>query len=395
MPHETDAQSISHAGFLNSLTLGVLGTVDIYWSPRGKPHPWPGRTFYRTARTRPEPLLSEQMAPKTLNLFRTALTCGYDDTRKTTVRHIPPDAISAGLVSALGKTPMGELPLLDLSRLAIGKHDEHRSEKVDELVLLLDLTLRALVEDRGESDRQTVYHRMEASVFAFRDSLPISTSQDGPSILADALAEHNDAAAKRSGTYQLGEIVKDLVPGVSSYTGEALFEYRNDQVPLSQCLKASWREEPRPNLMLVGEGGIGKTVSMLATAAELCHNGLPAVYIPLHALPFLNTQGNFVRNYIEGAALQSSEATLDAICCPCSREASGRPSLVILLDGWNEIGERRVMGNWLTEIIQEEIESFWLSSTNAQVVIAGRTHMDSFGTWRHRWSYLKVQRLRR
>jgi len=395
MPHETDAQSISHAGFLSSLTAGVFGAVYIRWSPSDKPKPWPGRTFYRDACAHPEPLLSRLMVPKTLNLFRTALTYGYDDTRKTTVRHIPPDAVSAGLVSALGKTPMGELPLLDLSRLAIGKHDEHRSEKVDELVLLLDLALRALVEDRGESDRQTVYHRMEASVFAFRDSLPISTSQDGPSILAGALAEHNDAAARRSGTYQLGEIARELVPGISLDAGKALFEYRNKQFPLLQCLKMSWRESDRPNLMLVGEGGIGKTVSMLAAAKELCGTGVPAVYIPLHSLPFLNSPGNFIRSYIERIALRSSESALAAIGASRPQRTSKRPSLVILLDGWNEISERQVMGNWLTDVIQEEIESHWLSSTNAQIVIAGRARMDSSRRWHHRWSYLKVQRLRK
>ncbi len=395
MPHETDAQSISHAGFLDSLTVGVFGTVDIRWSPSGKPKPWPGRTFYRDACAHPEPLLSRQMVPKTLNLFRTALMLGYDERCGQAPAHISPSTVSSRLISELGAMPAGSVPNLHLGRLAIGRNDAQHAEKADELTLLLDITIQALIEDAGESDWRTAYQRTESLVLSSRESLPISSTRDVLALLADSLAKHNEAAAKRSGTYQLGEIVKDLVPGITSHTGEALFEYRNDQVPLLQCLKASWKEEPRTNLMLVGEGGIGKTVSMLATAAELCRNGVPAVYIPLHALPFLNTQGNFVRNYIEGAALQSSESTLDAICGPRPREASGRPSLVILLDGWNEIGERRVMGNWLTEIIQEEIESFWLSSTNAQVVIAGRTYMDSFGTWRHRWSYLKVQRLRR
>ena len=224
MPHETDAQPISHAGFLNSLTAGVFGTVDIRWSPSGKPKPWLDRTFIRDACAHPEPLLSRQMVPKTLNLFRTALMRGYEERCGRIPTHISPNTVSSKLISELRKMPVGSVLNLHLDRLAIGRNDVQHAEKADELTLLLDITLHALIEDAGESDWRTAYQRIESLALASRESLPISSTRDDLALLADSLAKHNEAAATRSGTYHLGEIIKDLVPDVSSYTGEALFE---------------------------------------------------------------------------------------------------------------------------------------------------------------------------
>ena len=58
--------------------------------------------------------------------------------------------------------------------------------------------------------------------------------------------------------------------------------------------------------MLVGEGGIGKTVAMLDAAKALSEKGTAAVYIPLHMLPFYNFPGSFIRTYIERTVLRGN-----------------------------------------------------------------------------------------
>lgn len=78
-----------------------------------------------------------------------------------------------------------------------------------------------------------------------------------------------------------------------------------------------------------------------------------------------------------------------------SKHHDDRPNVVLLLDGWNEINEKKTPCGWLTDVMKEEIEAELSSLEGVQVVIAGRAKMDTFGMSRRRWSFFKVLRLER
>lgn len=395
MADDLKAASISHEALLRDLTEGVFDDAYISGDKiEGCEKPWPGHDFYHNRMNKLDPLAGRQLIPKTANLYRAALAQGYSKTAKGETAYLTPSELSKRLIAVLAGLPLGDIPALRLSDLTIGKDDGSRAAKAGELVLLLELALKALDRRSAATPTQLAARHMERAIFSEKEHLRISLDETAEETLCTLFARHNESALRRTGTYQLSEIVRELVPNISAETREALFRYNKEKIPLLQCIERSWEEEDRPNLMLVGEGGIGKTVAMLSASTRLCGSGVPALYVPLHALPFLNAPGRFLRNYVKRSIPGNSQAMLDSLQDGQARTRCGKPSLVLLLDGWNEINERKVHGNWLTEIIREEIESDWLESTNAQVIIAGRARMDPTGTWQHRWSYLKVQRLK-
>lgn len=238
--------------------------------------------------------------------------------------------------------------------------------------------------------------RMKEKVIEHLSELELCVERIPLSELTQALIESNKSALKSSGTYRLDAMVRGLVPGIIQEEREALFEYEGEASPLTQCVMSAWRDGRRSNLMLVGEGGIGKTVAMQEVSLALCKLGIPAVYIPLHMVPYLNVGKAFVKEYVASGVLKGDRGlfkNLDELAR--SKSHDDRPNVVLLLDGWNEINEKKTPCGWLTDVMKEEIETELSSLEGVQVVIAGRAKMDTFGMSGRRWSSFKVLRLER
>ena len=95
----------------------------------------------------------------------------------------------------------------------------------------------------------------------------------------------------------------------------------------------SWRRKECRHILLVGEGGIGKTVAMLTLPEEDWFKklGIPAIYVPLQSLD--KYEGDLNRYLEEKFGADNYNHIIDLANCI----SDGHPRLLLLLDGFNEI----------------------------------------------------------
>ena len=101
-------------------------------------------------------------------------------------------------------------------------------------------------------------------------------------------------------------------------------------VSIKDMVEKSWKEHK--HLLLVGEGGIGKTVAMLTMPDEAWIRELqiPAVYIPLQGLDIYKGD---LTSYIK----DSYGSDMGKISALAEVPWKGHPQVLLLLDGFNEI----------------------------------------------------------
>ena len=119
------------------------------------------------------------------------------------------------------------------------------------------------------------------------------------------------------------------LPAISNAERTAA-EEKEKPISIRDMVMKSWEEHK--NLLLVGEGGIGKTVAMLTMPDEEWIKSLqiPTVYVPLQSLDIY--EGNLT-SYIKDCYGSDAERITDVAGIPWE----GHPQLLLLLDGFNEI----------------------------------------------------------
>ncbi len=390
---------LDYGKFIKRMTVDTVGTDYIESrSLKGYDGITIGRTFFHDCLPKRTYLGARQFDKKILRLYEVILEKGcslwdqgkyYEKTR---------EEISVSFVEVLQEMPALSA-LLDLDLLVIARSDNEDvvKSKRDELVGLLRLMLSCMPHEGDGVDILVLNQVLRRALSKRIDSFPIAGSRKAFVRLREVIRQHNERAERSSGTYRLEEIVRDLFPNIVDEDHRSLFELDGQVSPLVQLILSTWRASGWKNLMLVGEGGIGKTVAMLDAAKALSKKGAVAIYIPLHMLPFYNSSGGFIRTYIEGTVLRGDRALGSDLEALINGECiNSAPRLVLLLDGWNEISEKKTAaGCWLSDILKEEIETAIEPRLGIQVVIAGRARMDSGVSWYRPWAYSKVQRLDR
>lgn len=389
---------LGYGKFIQRMTIDAVGTDYIESkSLEGYDGIRIGRTFFHDCLSKRTYLGARQFDEKILRLYEVILEkdCSLWDQGK----HLKKtrEELSASLIEMMQEMPALSA-LLDLDSLAIVRSDNEDvvKSKRDELVGLLGLMLSCMPHEGDVIDVPVLNKALRRALSKRIDSFPIAGSRKAFVQLRETIRRHNEKAERSSGTYRLEEIVQGLFPGIVEEEHCSLFELDGRVSPLVQLIRSTWRAFGWKNLMLVGEGGIGKTVAMLDAAKALSEKGTAAVYIPLHMLPFYNFPGSFIRTYIERTVLRGNSNLWSDLEALISEECVNNvPRLVLLLDGWNEISEKRINASWLSDILKEEIETAIEPCSGIQVVIAGRARMDSSTSWYRPWAYSKVQRLNR
>lgn len=389
---------LDYGKFIQRMTIDTVGTDYIESkSLEGYDGITIGRTFFHDCLPKRTYLGARQFDKKTLRLYEVILEKGcslWDQGKHFSKTR---EELSVSLIEMMQEMPA--LPaLLDLDSLVIAQSDNEdvAKSKRDELVGLLGLMLSCMPHEGDGVDISVLNKALRRALPKRIDSFPIAGSRKAFVQLRETIRRHNERAERSSGTYRLEEIVRGLFPGIVEEEHCSLFELDGQVSPLVQLIRSTWRASGWKNLMLVGEGGIGKTVAMLDAAKALSEKGTVAVYIPLHMLPFYNFPGSFIRTYIERTVLRGNSNLWSDLGVLISEECVNNvPRLVLLLDGWNEIGEKRINASWLSDILKEEIETAIEPCSGIQVVIAGRARMDSSTSWYRPWAYSKVQRLNR
>lgn len=211
--------------------------------------------------------------------------------------------------------------------------------------------------------------------------------------LLGILSKQLENILQNSGGYHLEKITAELYPGLKGMRCETSFQgvSTDKRTPLWQCLKEDWERSERLHYMLVGAGGCGKTIAMQQTARTLIEHKILAIYIPMHDL---KPEDGSIEKYIREYILNRNSMLWESLYQACyNGEKNGQPSLVVFLDGLNEVREEKIEQDWFTDLLRVEIKQKWMSLPGAQIVMAGREYADKNVEWNSLLSYLDVMPL--
>ena len=123
----------------------------------------------------------------------------------------------------------------------------------------------------------------------------------------------------------------------------------------------SWRCDDRKHILLIGKGGIGKTVAMLTLPVEdwFKELGIPVIYIPLLRLDAVH--GDLNRYIREKIGYDNYDSCIEQ----ANSIPEGHPRLLLLLDGFNEIPDdyKELAGKHISE---------WMGKPGVQIITTSR-----------------------
>lgn len=138
---------------------------------------------------------------------------------------------------------------------------------------------------------------------------------------------------------------------------------------------------PASPILVTGEGGIGKTVTMLETAEQLYEERKISIYVPLRRLKADMSLEEFINNDI----LRGGKLLFDEAWNFCQEE-SNHTVLYLFLDGFNELRQN------LKYRLLEEIRQ-WSSYGNIMIVVSSRRTFEEEGCQENHYQRLCMKRL--
>ena len=143
--------------------------------------------------------------------------------------------------------------------------------------------------------------------------------------------------------------------------GRYATEETKDERVIRDMISDSWKREDRRHILLVGEGGIGKTVAMLTLPEEDWFRklGIHVIYVPLQKLDVF--KGDLNRYIREKIGSDNYERCIELV----NRNPEGHPRLLLLLDGFNEIPDKfkKDAGKYIRE---------WMERPGIQIITTSR-----------------------
>lgn len=207
---------------------------------------------------------------------------------------------------------------------------------------------------------------------------------DSVSPLVDCLKNKLEEKRKHHPSFRLMDIDKKLFPnGMVTFDTEAL-DSNNEPKKIKEIVAESWKRGETNHLMIEGEGGIGKTVTLLSMPDNFAPHPVPAIYIPLHEL---KEETNTIEKYIKNRVLDSKDKEqYDLLQDIVNKPWEEGPHLLFLLDGFNEIAvEHR-------ESISEDIEQ-WSELLGLQIITSSRFDIHQYVALRSSFSKIELQPL--
>ena len=130
---------------------------------------------------------------------------------------------------------------------------------------------------------------------------------------------------------------------------------------IKEMILESWKRQEHKHILLIGEGGIGKTVAMLTLPEEDWFKklGIPAIYVPLQRL---DKYGGDLNRYLE---VKFGADNYNRIIELTNCISDGHPRLLLLLDGFNEIPDvyKKNAGKYIRE---------WMERPGIQIITTSR-----------------------
>lgn len=178
-----------------------------------------------------------------------------------------------------------------------------------------------------------VFRKLKAFLVSSEETVMPYIMNDIPFEYLRALYEKG---YRQSGNYFFQTLYSELFPAVK----EPLLNlvYKNDdhkKIPLLQCLQ----NKNASHYLLKGEGGIGKTVSLLEVCRDTLEQHIPALYVPLRAIRF-DKKDVTIQSYMEKmfADVPYVWEILYNVATNVETERIGKDFKVVLMfDGINEV----------------------------------------------------------
>ena len=149
------------------------------------------------------------------------------------------------------------------------------------------------------------------------------------------------------------------LPEIKSDNRLAVVDQKSPRA-IKNMILDSWKRDDKRHILLVGEGGIGKTVAMLVLPEEewFRQYRIPVIYVPLQRL---DTYEGRLNSYLR----DKFGADYDWIIELANRNPEGHPRLLLLLDGFNEIPDK----------FKQTAERFireWMGRASVQIITTSR-----------------------
>ena len=164
-----------------------------------------------------------------------------------------------------------------------------------------------------------------------KDLPPIDT----PEYLIDRLRLYHEHQYEQSGNYALNEIRSELFPAIKN--PEINILYKDDQKKDVSLVKffseTDGQDDLHKHLLITGEGGMGKTVSLLKTCDYLLSKRINAIYVPLSKIDASMTLDQYLARIVCGGNQSMWGVLRNLMSVPYT----SAPNVVLLLDGINEI----------------------------------------------------------
>ena len=175
-----------------------------------------------------------------------------------------------------------------------------------------------------------------------KTSLGAGTHRQIHQRLMDELKEHcrQQIDVAKSSFLPLAEFDPRLYPAIKNAAAEKEWSGTENYAALMKCLKEGPMTGMEQDLLLIGEGGIGKTVAMLNACQTLLEEGEIALYIPMRRL---KKETDTIQGYIERDIFHNVSDLFY-----CLRTAKGTAKIYLFLDGLNELNSAIKVLVWQT-----------------------------------------------
>lgn len=145
------------------------------------------------------------------------------------------------------------------------------------------------------------------------------------------LHKHYEKQLRRSGNYALNKIRGELFPTIKDSEIDVI--YTDEHHINGSIINCFNRINHNKHILITGEGGMGKTVSLLNTCKYLLDRKINAIYIPLSKISVNCT----LDQYLERNVCGGEQSLWKAIKNQMRTSYADTPNVVLLLDGINEI----------------------------------------------------------
>lgn len=198
------------------------------------------------------------------------------------------------------------------------------------------------------------------------DYPPVTT----PDYIFDCLRLYHQEQYTQDGNYALNEIRSELFPAIEN--PEINVMYKDDDKKDVSLVKlfseVDGQSDYIKHILITGEGGIGKTVTLLKTCEYLLEKKTNAIYVPLSKI---DANMN-LDQYLECYVCKGNQRIWRDIQYLMSAPYTSSPNVVLLLDGINEVPLK-----YIETLVKIDIMKYVDAFPNVKLVMTSRWYDNS------------------